>query len=165
MSERRLDRPSDLERRVRRAEMEEKRMRDDAGEKLAFAGAAWIAAARDILQQLVAEHGEPGRRFSVCERFSAAPAEVSPTGTASWHFRIEGRSVTVAPGEIADADVQISADYEVTLPIARLVYTPEILARRGAEREAGPAPGVEGDMSKAPAYLVELHNRLAIVTA
>ncbi len=136
-------------------------MGDHAAEKLAFASPAWISAAAAILQQLVTAHGEPGRRFSVCERFTAAPPEVSPTGTASWYFRIDGVSVTVAPGEIPDADLQISADYEATLPIARLVYTPEILARRAAT----PAPGVKGDRSRAPAYLVELHNRLAVITA
>jgi hypothetical protein len=61
------------ERRLRRAKIEEERMRDPGGEKLAFASAAWIAAALE--------------------------------------------------------------------------------------------PGAEGDMSKAPACLVELHNRLATITA
>ena len=134
-------------------------------EKFAFASGAWIDAARSILRDLVVDRGEPGRRFSVCERFTNAPQDVASSGTAAWHFRIDGKSVTVEPGEIADADVTITAAYEATLPNARLVYTPEILAQRAVNRAQGKAPAIEGDMSKAPPYLVELHNRLAILTA
>lgn len=133
--------------------------------KLAFASGDWIDAARTILEELVRDRGEPGRRFSVCERFTNAPPDFATSGIAAWHFRIDGKSVTVGPGEIADADVTITADYEATLPAARLVYTPAILAQRAASRAQGGAPGVEGDMSKAPPYLVELHNRLAVLTA
>jgi hypothetical protein len=132
--------------------------------KLAFAGAAWIDAARDILRELAAEHGVPGARFCLSERFTDAPADVAPDGAAAWHFRIEGCSVSVAAGDCTDADVRITADYQKALPTARLVYTPEILARRAAN-PAAPRPGVDGDMSKAPAYLTELHNRLAVITA
>jgi hypothetical protein len=134
-------------------------------DKLLFVSVAWVEAARCILEPLVLEFGELDARFSVCERFTNAPADVAASGTASWHFRIDGKSVTVSLGELADADVRITADYAAALPTARLVYTPEILARRAADRKSGRGGGVEGDMSRAPAYLVELHNRLAIVTA
>lgn len=127
-----------------------------------FASPAWIDEARRILQDLVGRLGEEGRSFSVCERFTDAPVEVASDGTAAWHFRIDGRRVEVGSGALEDADVQIKADYQATLPAARLVYTPEIVAQR---RAAGPRPGVQGDMAKAPPYLVELHNRLAVVTA
>ena len=133
--------------------------------KLAFASPAWVDEARRVLEDLVSTHGEAGRRFSVCERFTSAPADIAPSGTAAWYFRIDGKSVAVAAGEIADADVEITADYQTTLPVARLVYTPEILAARRAAADQSPPPGRKGDMSKAPPYLVELHNRLALVTA
>jgi len=133
--------------------------------KLTFASAPWIAEARRVLEDLVSNHGEDGRRFSLCERFSDAPRDIAPSGVAAWYFRIDGKSVTVSAGEIPDADVEISADYQATLPVARLVYTPEILAARRATAEQAPPPGRKGDMSKAPPYLVELHNRLALVTA
>ncbi|MEZ5560622.1 MAG: hypothetical protein R3E86_19015 [Pseudomonadales bacterium] len=134
-------------------------------QKLDFAGEAWISAARDVLEELVATHGEDGRSFSVCEIFTNAPAHVAADGVAAWHFRIDGRSVVVAAGIAPDTDVCIEADYQAALPSARLIYTPEIIARRSAERTSGPRPGVRGDMSKAPSYLVELHNRLAELTA
>ena len=69
------------------------------------------------------------------------------------------------PGDFPAADVVITADYQTTLPTARLVYTPEIRAQRAADRAANPSPNVKGDMAKAPPYLVELHNQLAAVTA
>ena len=133
--------------------------------KIPFASAAWIDKARQVLEELVVSHGEAGRRFSVCERSTAAPLEVSATGVAAWHFKIDGTSVVVGPGDFPDADVVITADYQTTLPNARLVYTPEILAQRAADRAANPSPNVKGDMAKAPPYLVELHNQLAAVTA
>jgi hypothetical protein len=129
---------------------------------LVFVSPTWIEAARSILETLVAEHGEPGWRFSICERFTDAPPDVASGGLAAWWFRIDGRTVQVGAGAIEGAEVTITADYDATLPSARLVYTPEILAHR---RAAGPRPGVDGDMSKAPPYLVELHNRLAVLTA
>ncbi|MEI6440978.1 MAG: hypothetical protein WCO83_12295 [Alphaproteobacteria bacterium] len=133
--------------------------------KLTFASSAWVDEARRILNDLVSAHGEIDRRFSVCERFTSAPLDMAPSGNVAWYFRIDGKSVEVASGEITDADVEITADYQTTLPIARLVYTPEFLAARRAAANQSPNAGRKGDMSKAPPYLVELHNRLALVTA
>jgi len=133
-------------------------------EKLIFASDAWVDAARDILEELVSLHGQMGRKYSCCERFTGAPAELSDTGVVAWHFRIDGTAVSAQRGEVSDVDLLVTADYTATLPLARLIYTPEILAQR---QEDGPAPHVtmEGDRSKSPAYLIELHNRLAAVTA
>ena len=128
--------------------------------KVVFASRAWVDAARVILEALVAENGEPGRRFSLCERFRDVPRDVAPLGAAAWHFRIDGKSVVVGSGEIGNADVTITADYDAILPGARRVYGPEDLARRGE-----PIGVTQGDLSKAPAYLIELHNRLALITA
>jgi hypothetical protein len=133
-------------------------------EELIFASVAWVDAARDILEELASQHGEPGRKYSCCERFTDAPAELSATGIVAWHFRIDGTAVTVQRGDVTDVDLLVTADYAATLPMARLIYTPEILAQ---QQEEGPPPHVtmEGDRSKSPPYLIELHNRLAAVTA
>jgi hypothetical protein len=133
--------------------------------KLEFAGPEWIDAARAVLEELVADNGEEGTVFSVCEVFTGAPASVARDGAAAWHFRIDGNSVRVGAGEVADVDVLIRADYQAALPGARLVYTPEVLARRAAEPQQGGSAVVTGDMSRAPPYLIELHNRLAVLTA
>ncbi|MFQ5926332.1 MAG: hypothetical protein ACE5MH_02735 [Terriglobia bacterium] len=134
-------------------------------EKVAFASPEWVAIARTVLEELVAKHGEAGKSLSVCEVFTDAPPGMAggDETTAAWHFRIVDKTVTVGEGEIPDADMKVRVDYKSALPMARLVYTPELLA----QMERNP-PQVEaqasGDRSNLPSYLVELHNRLAEVT-
>ena len=141
-------------------------MAEAAVKKLDFAGPEWVDAARDVLEDLVAQHGEAGKACSVSEAFTDAPAHVAPSGLAAWHFYIDGKSVRVGVGEDQNADIRIRADYQASLPGARLVYTPEIIAERQAQPPDESAAGsVEGDMSALPPYLVELHNRLAVLTA
>ncbi|MDC0214668.1 hypothetical protein OAL14_07615 [Gammaproteobacteria bacterium] len=137
-------------------------------EKLDFAGSAWVDKATKVLEALVNEHGQEETSFSVCEVFTDAPADVSASGIAAWYFYIEGKSVRVGLGEEAGTDVRIQADYESSLPNVRLVYTPEVLEEmreNAEERTANTSSSVEGDMSKAPPYLVELHNQMAPLTA
>ena len=136
--------------------------------KVPFASAAWVDIARGVLEELVSEHGENGKAFSVCEAFPEAPAEIADAdGIAAWHFYVDSRSVRVATGRIADADIQIQATWELSLPGARLVITPELLAEREKnppERPEDPNQKIEGDMADLPPYLLELHNRMAVVT-
>jgi hypothetical protein len=134
-----------------------------AKQDLIFATEAWVRAAAGILTELAARHGTPGCRFSLCERFTNAPLAVAPSGIAAWHFSIDGRAAKVGHGVMEDADVIISKDYQLALPIARLIYTSEILAAR-AGQSATERGVVKGDLSKVPGYLVELHNRLAVMT-
>ena len=137
-------------------------------EKLDFAGSAWVDKATKVLEALVNEHGQEETSFSVCEVFTDAPADVSVSGIAAWYFYIEGKSVRVGLGEEVGTDVRIQADYESSLPNVRLVYTPEVLEEmreNAKERSANSSSSVEGDMSKAPPYLVELHNQMAPLTA
>ena len=131
----------------------------EATEKLVFASPEWVNYARVILEKLVAEHGEAGNTFSVCEIFTNAPdglAGPDPT-TAVWHFRIVDKTVMVGEGKIDGADYNARVTYEQALLMARTVYTPEMVKKMRAERAkaSGPTP---------PPYFMELHNRLAIVT-
>lgn len=136
--------------------------------KVAFASPAWIEIARGVLEDLVSEHGKEGQAFSICEAFAEAPAEIADEdGFAAWHFYIDGKSVRVGQGRVDDADVQIQASWELVLPVARLVYTPELLADRAKnppERPKDPNASQTGDMTKMPPYLLELHNHMAKVT-
>ncbi len=137
---------------------------NEAETKVVFASHEWIALARTILEDLVAEHGRSGRTFSVCEVFTNAPPGLAgdEETVAAWYFRIEGRNVEVGEGTIEGADMSVSVDYEEVLPVARLVYTPEILARR--EREQAEGTAASERPANTPGYLVELHNRLAVAT-
>ena len=136
-------------------------------EKYDFASAAWVDKAGTVLQALVSEHGTDGVSFSVCEVFTDAPSQVSANGTAAWYFYINGKNVQIGLGEESGTDVRIQADYVTSLPNVRLVYTPEIIEemqKNAAERSQDSSSSVEGDMSKAPPYLVELHNQMAVLT-
>ena len=130
-------------------------------EKVPFASVEWVDIARGVLEELVADYGETGKSFSVCEAFTDAPEGLAgPDATvAVWHFRIEDKTVTVGEGEIDGADMSVRLPYAEVLPIAKLVYTPELLK----ERQAG-SPQPEPGAPEIPAYLVELHNRLAVRT-
>lgn len=130
--------------------LEEKALNDqpDRAEKVVFGSVEWLNLARTVLEELVAEHGEEGKSFSACEVFTDAPeglAGPDPT-TVAWHFRIDGKTVTVGEGEIKGADLNVSAPYALVLPLAKMVYTPERYP------------------FLVPPYVVELHNRLAVLT-
>ena len=140
-------------------------MNDRKDSRVAFASSDWVREARRVLEDLVTQHGEPGKTFSVCEVFTDAPQSVAPGGIAAWHFSIDGQSVSVGEGEIPGTDVTIRADYETALPGARLVYTAETLAEIAKQPPPEKPAQIDGDMSKAPAYLVHLHNRMAEMTA
>ena len=133
-------------------------------EKVDFASEAWVTIIRGVLQELVAEHADGDTRFSACEVFTDAPAHVAESGTAAWHFYVDGKNVAVGLGVVDDADVTIRADYQTALPGARTVYTPEYLAKQAKAPPPDKPPEVEGDMSAFPPWLVELHNRMALVT-
>ena len=55
--------------------------------------------------------------------------------------------------------MNVRADYAQVLPIAKMVYTPELVSRMRASQ-----PQAEGNGPALPTYLVELHNRLAVLT-
>ncbi len=136
--------------------------------KVPFASAAWVDIARRVLEDLVSQHGEDGQDFSICEAFAGAPEGIADAdGFAAWHFHIDGKSVRVGTGRVDDADIRIQATWELALPNARMVYTPELLAewkKTPPERPADPNEKIEGDMANLPPYLLELHNRMAVVT-
>jgi hypothetical protein len=139
-------------------------MASEPGNKVEFLSEEWLEVARDVLNEIVTRHGKPGDYFSLCERFTDAPASIAPSGLASWHFRINGTSVQADSGEINDADVTITTDYQAILPMARLVYSPDKADLRKSHADKHPSR-IDGDISKVPPYLGELHNRLAVVTA
>lgn len=136
-----------------------------APDKVHFASAAWVDVARTVLEDLVAEHCDDDTRLSVCEVFTDAPAAAATSGTAAWYFYIVGKNVEVGCGEVDDSDVKIRADYATALPGARAVYTPEYLAEMQSRPPPEPPPEITGDTSSFPPWLVELHNRLAVITA
>lgn len=143
-------------------------------DKVEFCSNAWVDEAERILGELVAAAGDAiaGQRISVCETFTDPPGD--PGGSVVWSFAIDDGAVVVTRGALAEADVQVKADYQAALPRARIVYdtSPEAAAKRQAARRdaaaaAGGAPKGPFD-AVSPALmglLTELHNRLARITA
>ena len=131
-------------------------MNNETADKVDFASTAWIDVARGVLEELAAQYGKPGARFSLCEVFTKAPPSIALSGTAAWHFYVDGTSVSVGAGEVDDADVKIRTDYDGVLPRARQYYTPEILAERATQPPEAGFDSVEGDMSLVPEYLGNL---------
>ena len=74
-------------------------------------------------------------------------------------FAGQDKTVTVGVGEIEGADMNVRAPYAQVLPLAKMVYTPEMIAAARASQ-----PEAEEGVNAAPDYLVELHNRLAVLT-
>ena len=142
---------------------------DTEAEKVPFAGPEWIAIATTVLEEIVAEHGEEGQSFSACEAFTDAPPGVAGKNstTAAWHFHIVGKTVTVGEGKIDGTDMNVSADYATVLPMARLVYTPELIEQMRKNAPQGKS-ATDGESASGteniPPYLVELHNRMAVLT-
>lgn len=134
-------------------------------EKVDFASEAWVAEVSAVLAELVVRHADDDTKLSVCEVFTDAPATVATSGTAAWHFYIDGKNVRVGTGEVDDAEVTIRADYQTALPGARTVYTPEYLAQMESMPPPEKPPEIKGDTSAFPPWLIELHNRMALVTA
>ena len=128
--------------------------------KVTFASPKWIETARSILTDLVAIHGEDGVKFTASEEFTNAPLDTVNTGTSvAWNFQIDGKTVTVDTGTLEGADLQVKVDYETALPLARKIYTEEMIK---LARESAPVAGPGISM---PPYLADLHNRLAVLTA
>ena len=131
-------------------------------EKAVFASSEWVDMARTVLEELVAEHGETGKSFSVCEVFTDAPEGLAGADatTAAWHFRIVDKTVTVGEGEIAGADMNARVGYAEMMPHVKMVFTPEMVKQAQSMQPQG---GGDGNATP-PSYLVELHNRLAVLT-
>ena len=134
----------------------------DAPEKFPFASPEWFQIAQRVLVDLVAEHGTEGESFSICEIFADAPEGLigpEPT-TAAWYFSIDGKNVEIGEGTLENADKTVTAPYAEVLPLARTVYTPEMIAK-SREAQANDPKNTDPPV---PPYLVKLHNDLALVT-
>jgi len=143
-------------------------------DKVEFASAAWIAGAKDVLEDLIANAKQDlsGVTFNMCEVFTDAPEHIALTddGKAGWHFRVKGKTIEVAAGEIDDADFKIIADYTTVLPLAKIIYGKYPAGMKETQRiqAEGAKSGkmrTEGEQSKMPPQLMPilmlLHNKMA----
>ena len=121
--------------------------------KYVFASPEWVECAGRVLEELVPEFGEEGQAFSVCEAIVEVPEEIADDDCAGWSFYVDGKNVRFHPRRMDDTEVLLQGTWELELPGARTVYTPEYLA----EQEKNPTPRpedpnmvIEGDLTRLP---------------
>jgi hypothetical protein len=148
-------------------------MQDES--KAEFCGDAWVEHAHRILNDLVAEYRAEiaGERFSACEVFLDPPHHLRFDGEPRvyWSFEIDDGRLTLSPRRELrpSADLYHQAPYDEALPRVRTVHRtdPEAMEeRRRLRRETPGGSGPLETLSEAMrALLLQLHNRLATVTA
>lgn len=138
-------------------------------DKFEFASPAWLAA---LKEQLDIHTSRAGKDFelTICEIFTNVPKHLDKhgNGTIAWHCHIKDGKVRFEETAIPEADVHSEADYAFILPVAKWVYTPDVMK----DVEAYTAKGIaEGKMiprsknrGKVPSHFTEMHNYLAVRT-
>jgi hypothetical protein len=138
-------------------------------DKFEFASPAWIAALKDLIAIHTKKAGD-GLELSICEVFTNVPKHLDKhgTGVIAWHCLIKDGKVHFEETAIPEADVRTESDYAFIVPIARKVYTPEIMSEVDAYMAKGAAEGklksTSRNRSKVPASFIEMHNDLAVRT-
>jgi hypothetical protein len=90
--------------------------------------------------------------------------------TLGWCARIRGRDVDFTFEPADDVDFRVTTDYEAVLPLARVIFAEVEDADDVRERMVGDlvASGkltVEGDRTRRPAFLENIHDDMARITA
>jgi hypothetical protein len=137
-------------------------------QKLEFASQEWLDELHALLLVYTQKVG-PELELSLCEVFTGVPTHLDTDGSGviAWHCRIRNGSVMMARGEIDDADLKTTADYQYILPFARMQLNPANIAEMEAEHARGVALGLlkrEGDRSVIPREFYGMHNDIAALT-
>ncbi len=139
-------------------------------DKFEFASPAWIAALKELLVKYSAAAG-PSTNLSICEVFTNVPKHLDKHGNGiiAWHCIVkDGKLAKFEETAIPEADVRTEVDYNFVIPIAKKVYTPEVMPEVDAYMAKGVAEGKSKstgrDRSKVPASFVSMHNDLAVRT-
>ena len=137
--------------------------------KIEFAGPEWIAALRELLNAYTMKVG-PALDLSICEIFTGVPRHLDKNGDGviAWHCRIHGGQVHFEETAIAQADVHTKVDYDFILPVARRLYTADVMDEVNAYIAKGQAEGKMissgTNKSKVPPEFIGMHNDLALRT-
>jgi hypothetical protein len=137
--------------------------------KIEFASPEWLAALKGMIQKYMEKAG-PDTKLSICEVFTGVPKHLDKNGNGviSWYCRIANGKLTFEEGEINDADIKSTCDYNFILPFARMKITPETMAeyeKLAAEGDKSGKLKRQGDRSKVPPAFHGMHNELAEITA
>jgi hypothetical protein len=138
-------------------------------DKFEFASPAWLAALKELLVTYSKKAGD-GLELSICEIFTGVPKHLDKhgNGVIAWHCLIKDGKVHFEETAIPEADVHSQADYAFIVPVARKVYSPEVMAEVEAYMAKGTAEGKMISKSKnrwkVPPVFTGMHNELAVRT-
>jgi hypothetical protein len=137
--------------------------------KIEFASPEWLATLKGMIQKYMEKAG-PDVKLSICEVFTGVPKHLDKNGNGviSWYCRIANGKLEFKEGEIFDADIKSTCDYNFILPLARLKLEPSTVADLEKMQEEGARTGKlkrEGDRTKVPPAFHGMHNELADMTA
>jgi hypothetical protein len=138
-------------------------------EKFEFASPAWLAALKELLGVYTRKAGD-GFELSICEVFTGVPEHLDKhgTGVIAWHCLIKDGAVHFEETAISEADVRTESDYAFIVPIAKKVYSPEVMPEVDAYMAKGIADGklisTSRNRAKVPPFFSGMHNELAVRT-
>ena len=135
--------------------------------RLEFCSAAWIAVAREFIEQRAKDADLTGISVAFNEVFTDPPAHLDPDGLGKigWYLRIADDRIEVSPGVLAEADVRATVDYQTVLPAARRLSTDPPLDEE-TQKALAASIQREGDDSvlRGLKWLAGLHDVMAIRT-
>jgi hypothetical protein len=136
-----------------------------------LASNAWYEAVFAIVRELLSDSELDGR-YAFSEEYLDAPAHLprDADGRVGWHFRVASGGLTIARGPLDDADLTVTADYDVVQPLAAIPYTDTAGMRRVrlSVHEAVQSGRFRSRGKIAPSErfpsLAALHDRVAAIT-
>lgn len=138
-------------------------------QKYDLASPEWVREFHRILSDL--PRGTlTGIDYSHWEELTSAPSDLSEPGSSSvsFHYQIDDGIVEAGPGLLETWDVKITIDYQTALVLTHTsTHDPDSAARANDEMTSAFTDGrlqIEGDLSKRPAFLSDLHDSIASIT-
>ena len=103
--------------------------------KYEFSSQAWVDCAHEILIEAAGDTDLSGIEVTFSEVFTDAPIHLDPDdqGRIGWYMTIKDGQLHVKKGIPVHADLRITTDYELTVPLGRAVFegNPEAVEKAG----------------------------------
>ena len=103
--------------------------------KYEFSSQAWVDCAHEILIEAASDTDLSGIEVTFSEVFTDAPKHLDPDdkGRIGWYMTIKDGQLSVKKGIPDHADLRITTDYELTVPLGRAVFedNPEAVEEAG----------------------------------
>ena len=143
-------------------------------EKYEFSSQAWVDCAHQILVEAAGDTDLSSIEVTFSEVFTDAPPHLDPdeNGRIGWYMQIKDGELNVKKGIPDRADLRITTDYQLTVPLGRAVFegNPEAAEEAGkvvaelTEKGIMVREGDEGALASL-AFFEGFHDKIARRTA